>query len=300
MSAPPSIGRCAQVACLLEATARKPGNVHRFCDFLDMHYLDFALSALAIGPALDAAVHVGVGPSVLAAVQATRALVATNTNLGIVLLLAPLSVVPVDRPLRAGLADVLCSTTVADAQLVYEAVRLASPGGLGKVAEQDVADPPTGTLLEVMALASGRDSVARQYVNGFADVFDCALACLVRFRAEGRPLETAIVAAHLTLLAEVPDSLIARKRGPALALQASRLASDVLDAGWPDAIEGLRRCDELDRWLRADGNARNPGTTADLVTAALFAGLRAETIKLPLRFRDWGSAASLPQSATET
>ena len=295
-----SPGRLAQVACLLEATARKPGNVHRFLDFTDTHYLDFALSALAIGPALDGASLQGVGRSVLDAVRATRALVATNTNLGIVLLLAPLAAVPVDRPLRAGVESVLSATTIGDARLVYEAVRLALPGGMGKVPDQDLSEEPTGTLREVMALASGRDLIARQYVNGFADVFERALASLDRAVGAGRALESAIVTAHLILLAEVPDTLIARKCGVAVALDASRRASAVLAAGWPDSPAGVRLCDEFDRWLRADGNARNPGATADLVTAALFAGLRAGTIGLPLTLSAWGPSAGLPRPGMET
>ena len=39
------VGLCAQLACVLEATARKPGNVHRFADFDDVSYLDFVTAA---------------------------------------------------------------------------------------------------------------------------------------------------------------------------------------------------------------------------------------------------------------
>jgi len=285
-------GGLAQVACLLEATARKPGNVHRYKDFPDTHYLDFALSAVAVGPALDRAAADGVGATVLAAVRATRAVVATNTNLGIILLLAPLAAVPTDRPLRGAVEEVLRATTVADARCVYEAVRLARPGGLGKVSDQDVSGEPTLPLLDVMALAADRDGVARQYANGFADVFGLAAPRLASSLAEGRPLETAVVATHLALLAALPDTLIARKCGQGVALEATRRAADVLAAGWPDRADGLRLCGEFDLWLRADGNARNPGTTADLVTAALFAGLRDGTIELPLSFAGWTSSGA--------
>jgi triphosphoribosyl-dephospho-CoA synthase len=274
-------GRLAQVACVLEATARKPGNVHRFADFADTSYLDFVLSAQAIGPALDRA-GAGIGPAVLDAVRATRAVVATNTNLGMVLLLAPLCAVPAVEPLRAGVSRVLDATTVDDTRAVYAAVRLSRPGGLGTVAEQDVASEPTLPLRGVMALAANRDAVARQYVNGFADVFDHAVPALAASLKAGYPLEAAIISAHLHVLATMPDTLIARKRGAAVAAEAARRAAEVLNAGGPAAPVTQTQMAELDRWLRADGNARNPGATADLVTAALFACLRDATIQLPL------------------
>lgn len=295
MTTPPplSAGRLAQAACLLEATARKPGNVHRFRDFAGAHYLDFALSAQAIGPALDRARADGVGASVLAAVRATRALVSTNTNLGMVLLLAPLAAVADGDPLAEGVGRVLRSTTVADARAVYEAIRLARPGGLGEAPEQDVAGEPTVTLGDAMTLAAGRDAVARQYAFGFADVFATALPCLARALDSGRPLETAIVAAHLALLAAMPDTLILRKLGAAEAAEASRRAAEVLAAGWPESAAGRHRLAELDGWLRDPSHARNPGATADLVTAALFAGLRDGTIPLPIPPGAWdGSPAA--------
>lgn len=275
-------GRLAQVACLLEATARKPGNVHRFRDFDDAHYLDFLLSAAAIAGPLDRAAESGVGRAVLGSVEATRRLVGTNTNLGMVLLLAPMAASDPDRPLREGVPRVLDSLTVEDAALAYRAIRLACPGGLGRAEEQDVEAEPTVTLLDAMRLAAGRDLVARQYASGFADVFDGALPALRGAIEAGRPVETAIIAAFLASLAARPDTLIARKRGEATALEASSRASGVLRSGWPDTPSGDRALADLDDWLRADGHARNPGATADLTTAALFAALRDGTIALPL------------------
>ena len=87
-----SIGQCATMACMLEATAAKPGNVHRGADFDDLTYLDLLMSGVAIAPAMEAAASgTSVGKTILDAVRATRAVVDTNTNLGIVLLLAPLA-----------------------------------------------------------------------------------------------------------------------------------------------------------------------------------------------------------------
>jgi len=276
-----SPGRLAQIACLLEVTAQKPGNVHRFADFADLHLVEFLLSASAIAGPLDRARAEGVGPAVLGAIEATRRVVNTNTNLGMVLLLAPLAAVPEKTGLAEGIETVLAATTVDDAKLVYRAIRLAQPGGLGEVPDQDVTSEPTITLRAAMTLAAGRDSIARQYANGFREVLSEALPVLRESLQAGRPLETALVAAYLHILAHHPDSLIARKYGPAHASEVSRRAALLLNAGWPEREHARRLCGEFDAWLRQPDNRFNPGTTADLLTAALYAALREGTIQLP-------------------
>jgi triphosphoribosyl-dephospho-CoA synthase len=271
----------AQVACLMEVTARKPGNVHRDSDFSDTHFLDYLLSAAAIAGPLDRAPRIGVGPAVREAVEATRRVVATNTNLGMVLLLAPLAAVPDDQALPEGVAAVLAATTVDDAREVYQAIRWARPGGLGTVPDEDVQGEPTVTLRQAMQLAADRDLVARQYANGYQELFADALPALMRSLEAGRPLETAIVTAYLTVLARYPDTLIARKRGWDEARVVSQKAAEVLAAGWPATAAGQATCAAFDAWLRVDGHARNPGATADLIAATLFVALRDGTIRLP-------------------
>jgi triphosphoribosyl-dephospho-CoA synthase len=267
---------------LLELTARKPGNVHRLGDLPNLHFVDFLLSAVAIAEPLDRAATIGVGAAVHEAIAATRRVVATNTNLGIVLLLAPLAAVPAGVELAEGVERVLEATSVEDAREVYRAIRLAQPGGLGTVSQQDVAAEPTITLRAIMRLATEKDLVARQYANGFREVLEEALPALQGSLAAGRPLETSIVFAYLSFLAHHPDSLIARKAGLELAQAVSRRASELLDAGWPDREETLQLCETLDQWLREPCRRFNPGTTADLVTAALYAALRDGTIVLPV------------------
>jgi triphosphoribosyl-dephospho-CoA synthase len=221
-----------------------------------------------------------VGVTVHRAISATRAVVRTNTNLGIVLLLAPLAAVPPGQALRSGVEAILGDLDVYDARHVFAAIRLASPGGLGDAPAQDVRDAPTLPLRAVMALARDRDLVARQYANGFYEVLDEGVPALLGVLRQGHTLEESIVATHLELLARHPDSLIARKYGLTEAEDVSRRARAVLDAGWPGDDRGRQAFAEFDAWLRAGG--RNPGTTADLVTACLFAALRENDIGLPL------------------
>jgi triphosphoribosyl-dephospho-CoA synthase len=265
-------------------TACKPGNVTRFLDFDDVTYLDFIASAAAIAPILGNARQRRVGELVLEAVEATRRVVTTNTNLGIVLLLAPLALVPEDLEVSRGIESVLAGLDVADARAVYQAIRTARPSGLGRVTDQDLFDEPTESLRHVMGLAADRDLVARQYANGFREILEDGVPSLMKGLEETKSIEGAIMYCHLDLMAKHPDSLIARKRGEAEATRASRKAKEVLDEGWPNERTGCTALAELDGWLRAEGHSRNPGTTADLVTACLFVALREGRITLPPRY----------------
>src|SRR5262245_7918803 len=131
-----------ELACLMEATARKPGNVHPGAAFEDLDYDDFVRAASAIGAPLSEASDVGLGQAIFDAVQATNSIAQSNVNLGIILLLAPLVAVPDHVPLRSGLEELLQNTTVKDAKQVYAAIRSAQPGGMGQVSSQDIADQP--------------------------------------------------------------------------------------------------------------------------------------------------------------
>ncbi len=275
------VGLWAQLACVWEATARKPGNVHRYADFPDLHYLDFLAAAAAAAPVLAAAPGRPVGDTILASVRATQAVVRGNANLGILLLLAPLAAVPPHDPLRPGLDRILAALDVADARSAYEAIRLANPGGLGQVPDQDVHDEPTAGLRQVMALAADRDLVALQYVTGFRTVFDDALPALRTGLDTTGCLEGAVIGCHLALLARHPDSLIARKHGPAVAEVVRRQVHDLLASGWPAGPDARARRTALDQALRSAIPRLNPGTTADLVAATLFVALRQGVIRLP-------------------
>lgn len=279
-----STGQCATLACLLEASAPKPGNVHRGADFEDLTYYDFVSSAVAIAPAIDAAPRGRLGPTVLAAVEATRRLIRTNSNLGTILLIAPLAMVTDAERLRSGVAEVLATLDADDARLVYEAIRLARPGGMGRVEQADVQGPAPADLIAAMALAASRDLIARQYCNDFDDLFDFVVPALAQgFNAEW-PIVHAIVHAHLRIMAALPDSLIARKCGIEIALEGAARAGVVLEAGTPGQEDYHAALADFDFWLRADGHRRNPGTTADLIAAGLFVALRQGIIELPLRF----------------
>jgi triphosphoribosyl-dephospho-CoA synthase len=288
---PLTVGQCAALACLIEATAPKPGNVHRGADFDDLTYPDLISAGIAIAPVLDQAAGRRLGATVHEAVSATRRLVRSNANLGTILLLSPLAAVPPEQSLADGLPAVLAALDAEDARLVYEAIRLANPGGLGTAPQADVFGPPPPDLIAAMRLAADRDLVARQYVNGFREVFGHVLTALVHGQQRGWPLTDTVVHAHLSLMSQFPDSLIARKRGSAAARQAADHAHEVLASGEPGSRSYRAALADLDFWLRSDGQQRNPGTTADLVAAGLFLALRENLLDLPLAWYRTGPEA---------
>jgi len=267
------VAAAAQLACLLEASAPKPGNVSPFASFRDATYEDFLASAAAIGPALAAAGERSLGATIRAGVEATARWAPSNTNLGLVLLLVPLAraaLRPGHEPLRARLAATLADTTVADARDAYVAIRAAAPGGLGRASQQDVAGTPTVTLREAMALARERDAIAREYATDFETTFEIGAPALRRARSDGLGWRDAVVEAYLTLLAASPDTHIARKLGSDAAVTVQRRGRAALDAGGVRTIAGRDATAALDRELRDEANTLNPGATADLTGAAIY------------------------------
>jgi triphosphoribosyl-dephospho-CoA synthase len=268
------IATAAQLACLLEASAPKPGNVSPGRHFSDVRYEHFLASAAAIGAAFAEAGHRSVGDTILRAAMATSHWTRSNTNLGIVLLLAPLArAAASEGDLRVALRQGLSNTTVADARDVYAAIRLASPGGLGEAAEQDVHDEPTVTLLEAMTLAAEHDGIAREYATGFQVTFETAVPALLRARSDRLSWDDVVVETFMTVLAASPDTHVARRGGPELAAEISQRAADVLRAGGVRSDEGRKALGYFDHSLRDPRNIGNPGTTADLTAAAIFVAL---------------------------
>ena len=266
------VSAAAQLACLLEVSAAKPGNVSPGRHFADARYEDFLASAAAIGRSFADVGTRSLGATVRSAVAATSCWTQSNTNLGIILLLAPIARAAVLGPqdLRQTLCDVLNSTSIEDARDVYAAIRHARPGGLGSVDAQDVAGEPTTTLLEVMKLAADRDGIAREYATAFELTFESGTPALARARREGLSWDEAIIETFLTILADRPDTHVARRAGDETAMWVSREAKSVLASGGIRSAAGREAIDAMDLKLRSAGHAANPGTTADLTAAATF------------------------------
>ncbi len=261
-------------ACRADVESLKPGNVGVHGAAYGMHWRDFVKSADVCAEPL-CRVHATPGARILSAIEATRRTVAQNTNLGIVLLCAPLVQAAFRRraaqSLQGALADVLDDTTVADAAQIYRAIRLAGAGGLGRSPRLDVGDEPDVALRETMREACRRDRIAAQYINDYREIFDYAVPLLLEFQSRWGHNDWPAVGVYLTLLAEYPDSLVGRKHGVQKAAVISRevapLQSQLARSREPEKFR--RRLLALDASLKQKG--LNPGTTADLTVAGIFA-----------------------------
>jgi triphosphoribosyl-dephospho-CoA synthase len=258
-------------ACATELAALKPGNVHRFAPGHGMATDDFLRSAVAAAPPLCRP-GATLGDRILGAVTATRAAIGQNTNLGIVLLCAPLAQAAEIGPnLYTAVGAVIAGSTLADAGQVFRAIVLAAPGGLGTATRHDVHAPAAVRLPDAMAEAAPRDSIARQWTTGFADVLDAGLPAFDAALARWGEETWAATDAYLRFLAILPDSHVARKHGTESAEAVRREAAAVL-ARLDATAEPQTLAPGLLAW-DADLKRRglNPGTSADLTVATIFA-----------------------------
>ncbi len=258
-------------ACMAELTAIKPGNVHIFADGHGMVVQDFIQSANVSAPAITQ-VGLTVGERILNATQATWNAVGCNTNLGIVLLAAPMIHASYSDQgfCREGLQTVLKGLTVQDAIQAYQAITLTNPAGLGAAAEHDVQDAPQVSLLEGMQAAADRDLIAQQYSDGYQAVFN-AMALYKTYLGLWEREAWAVTAVHLHFLSEFEDSHIARKHGYAMAQAIQSEAKNHFHHFTAQENPKLYQASLLDWDTNLKKRGINPGTSADLTVACLLA-----------------------------
>ncbi|MGY6274789.1 triphosphoribosyl-dephospho-CoA synthase [Methylomonas sp. MgM2] len=259
-------------ACETELQAFKPGNVSVYSDAYDMTVEDFRTSAKVSAESISDPDYT-LGEKIYYAVKATQEAVACNTNLGIILLCAPL-IQAVQLNSRAGLrhslADVLQNTSEEDADWVFKAIVLAAPGGLGESESQDVREKPTVTLTQAMALAADKDRIALQYTNCFKDVFEFTVLEYNRAFVLSGDNGWAALSAFAHMLARYPDSHVERKYGKRysewIAAEMALLCEAIEAAGEPEKV--LPMLYRIDRAFKA--KKINPGTSADITVATVL------------------------------
>lgn len=274
MMSPQRLAAAYQDACLLELQALKPGNVHAFADGHGMTLDDFISSAKTSSQVI-AQPDLKLGQRILQSVQATQSEVACNTNLGIILLCAPVIQAVLTHQndaLQASIHAVIQASDLGDTEACFAAIRLASPGGLGESARHDVRQPASATLIEAMYEARDRDMIARQYVTDFADVI--TMADFYRQMRQTYNAAWAATALYLNILSQWPDSHIVRKQGMPTAqevqAEAIRQLTSFLSLGNPKLAQ--KSLLAWDKSLKQHGI--NPGTSADLTVTTIFiAGL---------------------------
>jgi triphosphoribosyl-dephospho-CoA synthase len=297
----PRIAQCFELAVLLETSAHKPGNVSVVTNFENTHYEHFLASAVAARSSFEDAAERGIvasegriRPADIGIGHMIRDCVADieswqhggNTLLGTVILLIPMAVAGgmtlVDgdlevSKLRRNMKIVVESTTPEDAVSVYQAIKIAKPSGLGKAPKLDINDPTStrrileeqATLFQVFQIADKYDTICSEWVHNYPVTFDLAYPFFTKQIAEGTDLSQAILHTFLEVLAKIPDTFIARKTSMEVAKEVSAEAAQILSLGGLETREGRQWLADFDAKLRRSSNLLNPGTTADIVAAAL-------------------------------
>ena len=258
-----------------EVNALKPGNVSRYAAGHNMSVEDFLKSAEQVTPILCDP-SLSVGERILSSVQATFSGVGCNTNLGMVLLFAPVLKVVQEmkifniNTLQKNIKKLIKNINVDESRLIFKAISLANPGGLGQSEQYDVHLAPDCTVWQAMELASNRDSIAKQYVNGLHEVFHSGLVKINSYNQRWKSVEWATVACYLDLLSDLIDSHVARKQGLPVAEQTRAKAKSVARKleNYDNPVEATDLLLEFDRELKQSNI--NPGTTADLTAASLL------------------------------
>jgi triphosphoribosyl-dephospho-CoA synthase len=297
------ISKCLELAILFEVSADKPGNVNLIVGFEGTHYKHFLASAVAAAPYFEWAAERGFGVSQgevrisdVGLGRIIRDCVSNinawqrggNTLLGTVILLSPIAVAAGMTPtreehilkipkLRENVKFVVESTTPEDAVDLYEAIKIANPSGLGKAPELDINDPNSINMIrkgkislyDTFIIASKYDAVCSEWVKNYPITFEVAYPYLKKQIRETKDLDIAIIHTFLKVLSEYLDTFIARKAGIKKAREVSSLANEVLKFGGLETSIGRKSLSEFDRELRKAGNVLNPGTTADIIAAAL-------------------------------
>lgn len=260
-------------ACICDVQAFKPGNVSVYSEGHDMTADDFVLSAEVSAEAISNPDY-SLGEKIYYAIKATREAVGCNTNLGIVLLCAPLSQAAfLQQPgqtLKESLEQVLKNSTIADADWAFKAITLASPGGLGESDEQDVSAVAEVSLVQAMEIASDKDRIAKQYTTIYKDIFEFAVLRYNNAFVKFDDRAWAASAVYTGLLSTFSDSHIERKYGDKhsdwVRKQISTVDDALVNAENPEQL--IPMLHEVDRAFKSKGI--NPGTTADLTVATVF------------------------------
>ncbi|MCC7554017.1 MAG: triphosphoribosyl-dephospho-CoA synthase [Methanobacteriaceae archaeon] len=279
------ISQIAQIASVLEVSGYpKPGNVHRMRDFHDMAFEDFLISAIAIGESVKSLSinafknkndlsKIKLGEHILKGVIETDNWIKNNTNLGIIMMIMPIaasaSISSNFNELQENIDNILKSTTLDDAISLYKAINIADAGGMGNQEEFDVTDSEAifelkknkQTMYDVLEISSSWDNLAYELTNKMPTCFNIAYPTFYKLKKESS-INNATLTTFLTILSELPDTLISRKYGLSKAQEISLKAKKVLNHLDKKTIN------DFDDYLFE--NKFNPGTTADLTAASIM------------------------------
>ncbi len=292
---PNFIAKTAQIASVLEVSGHpKPGNVHRTRDFPDMVYEDFLISGIVIGDIMKNAAHRGrkygsesldkieLGKLIKDAVIETDKWISNNTNLGIIMLLTPLSAAAgmssdIDD-LQDNIDNIMRATTPNDAANLYDAINIADAGGMGDKDDLDVGSEDAKQQLidrginmyDVLDLSSQWDMLAFELTRTMPITFEIGYPTFNSTKPT-KGINKATVQTFLTILSIYSDTLIARKYDVETAQKVSEDAKLIIAEGGILTDKGKQMINEFDKSLIKKN--LNPGTTADLTASSVMVAL---------------------------
>jgi triphosphoribosyl-dephospho-CoA synthase len=310
-----------QFAVMLDIVTPKPGNVHRYYDHHDTRLVHFTASIARLGQPLFLAAQRGeelqrtpdtavveLGELIRLATQATIAPHGKNTLLGTLLLMIPLAASAgigvgssrfTPEKLREGITRLLKESTVEDAVGLVHALQIAKPGGAtpkttkwtSKHESLDYRSPQTivqlrtegYTLRSYLELSAPYDAIAQEYATDFAYLFNALYPQFVHSLNRYTTAENATLSTFMWELSQRPDTFIQRKAGPDAAEEVRSQAHSLYTkmTRTPET-QWLKLLAPFDKYLHSKGSQLNPGTTADLLSAAIFVALLAENMTLIL------------------
>lgn len=284
------IANLARLAAVLEVSSRKPGNVGPENDFPDTSYEDFIAGSIAIGEGIGLSAdngfragkgeidvnEIGIGNSILKCVSDVKGSHGGgNTHLGMVMLFVPIAAGaglclgrgrPLKSELRNSIIEVVGNSTLEDSNKLYDAIELSGVN-LGKLLRKELP------FHELMKNSLKKDTIADELSGGMEIIFEKGVPGLDGNYERVKSLRKAVIQTYLELLAEFPDTFIARKLSMDDAEGVSGKARAVIEKGGILTEEGIQAINNFDNFLRNSEKKLNPGTTADLVAASLFVWL---------------------------
>ncbi|RAP53267.1 MAG: hypothetical protein BZ138_01415 [Methanosphaera sp. rholeuAM270] len=294
-----NIAQLGEIATLLEVSAYpKPGNVHRTQDFEDMSFEDFLISSSVLRESLEIVAYnasryypnlldkIQIGDAILRSIKTTNKLVDTNTNLGISMLLIPISAgcgaLENEESIYnlPKMVDIIMKNTrVEDSVALTKAIRLSNAGGLAnKTTKYDVNNKNTieeltknnVNLYDLFKISAKYDRISYELINQLPIISKIGYPTYCKYEGQYSRNDVTLEI-YLTILSEIPDTLINRKYGEEVARSVTERAKNILKDTEIATNERIEEIKEFDKFLRQ--NKYNPGTTADFTAASLFVGL---------------------------
>ena len=261
--------------CDTEMKSLKPGNVHKFSESHDMNVQDFFKSSLIISKCLTKN-NLDLGKKILNSVNEIQNKIKKNTNLGIILMLSPIvtvvqkeGIISKEELLRK-IRSLIKKQNIKNSIPIFKAISLTSPGGLGFSKKYDVNEPPNTNLYKAMEFAKKKDLIARQYCNGFEDIYKIGIPAYKKFYNKWGKVDWALTGVYLTFLQKFNDSHIARNKGNEIATSIKKEAKKyyLFLKKNKNLIKIKKKLLIFDKKLKS--KRINPGTIADLTVATLL------------------------------